>query len=327
MVSERPSRDAHGSLIERDGFIDRTGPVEMHGYLRRDRIELVAVHLRQRVRHLEMKPLPPDWAKRLVGDVTDQVVAEVVGVRPSFSDNTTPPQLVETEQDVTVTCDAAHLLDRERPPDHGGRRYELARSFGQHVQAGFDDRLHSRWERRRPTPRATTGQLDQKQRITVRQLGHPVPERRIAAHSQEVLGERCCSIPVEPTKRDLNDGVERLKPRDERAEWVTGTDLAVSHRTDEHQACCRLEPHQEVEELQCLDIAPLEIVNDEGEHLSGLGERPSERFEQPPPRRIIAVPLRRGRFHLINQLGKDPGDMASRRGVEAIQMRSDGVAA
>jgi hypothetical protein len=98
-----------------------------------------------------MKPSPPGWAKRLVGDLTDQVVAEVVGVRPSFSHNTTPPQLVETEQDVTVTCDAAHFLDRERPADHGGHRYELARRFGQHVQAGFDDRLHSRWERRRPT--------------------------------------------------------------------------------------------------------------------------------------------------------------------------------
>ena len=115
---------------------------------------------------------------------------------------------------------------------------------------------------------------------------------------------------------------------EERRERVRAVELLRARGPEDEQARLGIEPGEEVEPLEGLAVAPLQVVDEEEQGLRSREHRPGQALEEAQP----VAELRHGRGPRQarprgQQLGQDPRDLDPPHVLETGEVRREGVAA
>jgi hypothetical protein len=97
------------------------------------------------------------------------------------------------------------------------------------------------------------------------------------------LRERSRLLAAEPLELHLGESVERPQPHDQVVEDVVVIDLLSPGRRRHHEPSVRVDSEQVVEELHCLSVAPLEVVDHEQDRANRGKDCRRQSVQQPPP--------------------------------------------
>ena len=288
--------------------------------------------------HAPVQTAPLGGARLAVGHVPQPVVGEVVRVRPLLADDALPPELVEGARDHLFVAHQAHEdVQVEGAPDHGRGRGRLPGVVRELGQAAGDHRVRAgrkpgdsllRDARRRLAPALGPHRLHDEEGIA---LGLPVePGGRVRVEDPvpDLGGQLRRLRRVQRLEGDL--GELRCAPQvpEERRERVRGVELLRTRGPEDEQARLGIEPGQEMEPLEGLAVAPLQVVDEEQQRRRSRERRPGQALEEAQP----VAELRHGRGPRQarpggQQLGQDPRDLDAPHVLETGEVRREGVAA
>ena len=119
----------------------------------------------------------------------------------------------------------------------------------------------------------------------------------------DVFGEQARLFPAEPLQLDLRRRAQRLHGSDELE--VTRVEVLTAGARGHQETRPGFGAQQVVNDLERLDVAPLNVLDNEQQRHSGPEDRPGRRREQPLALLVLGQrPRRRKPGHLGGQLGE-----------------------
>ena len=321
-----------------DRLLEEPGALVVRGDLGADGIEVLLVRRDQGLGHAPVQPAPLRGARLGVGHVAQLVVGEVVRVRPLLAHDALAPQLVERARDHLLVAHQAHEdLQVEGAPDHGRGRRRLPGVVRELGQAAGDHRVRAGRELGDPVlrdPRGRSGPALGPHRLHDEEgvaLGRPIePGGRVRVEDPVPdLGRQLRRLRrVQGLEGDLGELRSAPQVPEERRERVRGVELLRTRGPEDEQARVGIEPGEEMEPLEGLAVAPLQVVDEEEQGRRSREHRPGQALEEAQP----VAELRHGRGPRQvrlggQQLGQDPRDLDPPHVLETGDVRREGVAA
>jgi hypothetical protein len=276
------------------------------GELGAQRPRIGAVQPLQRLGDPQVVGAAPRRAEREIGDLTDLVMSEVVGVGALLADDPAAPQLVQgaDERVLIGAAGQSEQLGGELPADGGGHADQLAGGGGKARQSRLDHGLHLRAEPGRLGPIAGPARphrLHHEQRVALGLVMEPVRGRSVERAAGQPLGQRRRLLPAEPGQLQLGHTLQRPQSRHQVVGRMRRVDLLPPGGGRHQQPRPWLQPQEIVEELQRLAVAPLQVVGNQQQRPLRREDARGEGIEQPPAR-IAVLRLQRVRPSLGPEL-------------------------
>ena len=163
---------------------------------------------------------------------------------------------------------------------------------------------------RRGSDETAAGELDEEQRTAFCLVDELLDHRVVCTAAEQFVRQDDRIRDVEPCEGDFGHSVDGSQSGDQRTQRTGIVHSVLACGADHKQWDVWCEPQREMQELERLRVAPLQVVHDQHERTTRSGQRPGQRLEQTTPLIHLVTSRDRKRRPLREELRYDSADLA-----------------